>query len=102
MQAKRHTAERSADNGVPGARLAERRAALAGAAAWNVSLEPVGANRFVAGPADHRAGLDHAREIKLELEKLSVRHTLDLFEGRHGGIGWRYPQSIAELVRALR
>jgi hypothetical protein len=43
-----------------------------------------------------------AQAFSRELEKLSVRHTLDLFEGRHGGIGWRYPQSIAELVRALR
>jgi hypothetical protein len=35
------------------------------------------------------------------LDTLSVRHTLELFDGRHGGIGWRYPGSIRELVRAL-
>ena len=43
-----------------------------------------------------------AQAFARELDKLSVRHTLDLFDGRHGGIGWRYPRSIAELVRALR
>ena len=43
-----------------------------------------------------------AQAFSRELDKLSVTHTLDLFDGRHGGIGWRYPLSIAELVRALR
>jgi S-formylglutathione hydrolase FrmB len=36
------------------------------------------------------------------LDELSVRHTLELFDGRHGGTGWRYPGSIRELVRALQ
>ncbi|HEX5193302.1 MAG TPA: alpha/beta hydrolase-fold protein [Solirubrobacteraceae bacterium] len=35
------------------------------------------------------------------LDTLSVTHTVELFDGRHGGIGWRYPRSIRELVRAL-
>ena len=39
-----------------------------------------------------------AQAFSRELDKLSVTHTLDLFDGRHGGIGWRYPLSIAELV----
>jgi hypothetical protein len=43
-----------------------------------------------------------AQAFSNELDKLSVAHTLELFDGRHGGIGWRYPSSIAELVRALR
>ncbi len=43
-----------------------------------------------------------AQAFSRELDKLSVQHTLDLFDGRHGGIGWRYPRSVAELVRALR
>jgi hypothetical protein len=43
-----------------------------------------------------------AQAFSAELDKLSVRHTLDLFDGRHGGIGWRYPSAIAELVRALQ
>ena len=32
---------------------------------------------------------------------LGVAHTLELFDGRHGGISYRYPGAIAELVRAL-
>jgi S-formylglutathione hydrolase FrmB len=36
-----------------------------------------------------------------ELEKLGVEHTLDLFEGKHGGITYRYPGAIRELVLAL-
>jgi hypothetical protein len=30
-----------------------------------------------------------------------VPHTLELFEGRHGGISYRYPGAIRELVLAL-
>ncbi len=36
-----------------------------------------------------------------ELEKLGVEHTLDLFEGKHGGITYRYPGAIRELLLAL-
>jgi Putative esterase len=36
-----------------------------------------------------------------ELDKLGVAYTLDLFEGRHGGITHRYPGAIRELVLAL-
>jgi enterochelin esterase-like enzyme len=35
------------------------------------------------------------------LEKLGVDHTLELFDGRHGGITWRYPGAVRELVIAL-
>jgi hypothetical protein len=42
-----------------------------------------------------------ARAFSEVLESLEVGHTIELFDGRHGGIGWRYPGSIAELVRAL-
>lgn len=37
-----------------------------------------------------------------ELEKLRVDHTLELFDGKHGGITYRYPGAIRELVLALR
>jgi hypothetical protein len=37
-----------------------------------------------------------------ELAKLGVEHTLELFEGKHGGIDYRYPGAIRELVAALR
>ncbi|HKG66375.1 MAG TPA: alpha/beta hydrolase-fold protein [Solirubrobacteraceae bacterium] len=37
-----------------------------------------------------------------ELDKLGVEHTVELFDGRHGGISWRYPGAIRELVLALR
>jgi hypothetical protein len=36
-----------------------------------------------------------------ELAKLGVTHTLELFDGKHGGIGYRYPGAIRELVQAL-
>jgi Putative esterase len=36
-----------------------------------------------------------------ELDKLGVQHTLELFEGKHGGIGYRYPGAIRELALAL-
>jgi hypothetical protein len=33
-----------------------------------------------------------------ELDALGVRHTLELFDGRHGGVQYRYPAAIRELV----
>ena len=36
-----------------------------------------------------------------ELEKLGVEHTLELFDGKHGGVQYRYPPAIRELVVAL-
>jgi Putative esterase len=36
-----------------------------------------------------------------ELSKLGVDHTLELFDGKHGGISYRYPGAIRELVLAL-
>jgi S-formylglutathione hydrolase FrmB len=36
-----------------------------------------------------------------ELTKLGVEHTLELFDGKHGGITWRYPLAVRELVLAL-
>jgi S-formylglutathione hydrolase FrmB len=37
-----------------------------------------------------------------ELETLGVEHTLELFDGKHGGITYRYPRAIRELILALR
>ena len=42
-----------------------------------------------------------AQAFAAELEKLGVEHTLELFEGRHGGLTYRYPAAIRELVLAL-
>ena len=42
-----------------------------------------------------------AQAFANELERLGVEHTLELFEGAHGGISYRYPGAIRELVRAL-
>lgn len=42
-----------------------------------------------------------ARAFAKELEALGATYTLELFEGRHGGIQYRYPRAVAELVRAL-
>jgi hypothetical protein len=36
-----------------------------------------------------------------ELTRLEIEHSLDLFEGKHGGIAYRYPGAIRELVLAL-
>jgi hypothetical protein len=42
-----------------------------------------------------------ATAFAAELDKLGVDHTLELFEGRHGGISYRYPGAVRELVLAL-
>jgi len=42
-----------------------------------------------------------ARAFAAELDKLGIDHTLELFEGKHGGITYRYPGAIRELVLAL-
>jgi len=36
------------------------------------------------------------------LAKLGVEHTVELFDGKHGGIAWRYPGALRELVIALQ
>jgi hypothetical protein len=43
-----------------------------------------------------------AQAFAAELEKLGVEHTIELFDGKHGGINYRYPGAIRELVLALR
>ncbi len=42
-----------------------------------------------------------AQAFSAELTKLGVEHSLELFDGTHGGLGYRYPGAIRELVRAL-
>ena len=42
-----------------------------------------------------------AQAFATELEKLEVDHTLELFDGKHGGLTYRYPTAIRELVLAL-
>src|SRR5918994_177627 len=37
-----------------------------------------------------------------ELDKLGVEHTVELFDGKHAGIAWRYPGALRELVLALQ
>jgi hypothetical protein len=43
-----------------------------------------------------------AQAFAAELDNLGVEHTLELFDGKHGGLTYRYPGAIRELVRALR
>jgi hypothetical protein len=43
-----------------------------------------------------------AQAFSHELRELGVDHTLELFDGKHGGITYRYPRAIRELVLALR
>lgn len=42
-----------------------------------------------------------AQAFSKELDALGVDHTLELFEGRHGGISYRYPKAIGALAEAL-
>jgi enterochelin esterase-like enzyme len=42
-----------------------------------------------------------AQALSAELSRMGVDHTLQLFDGGHGGIAYRYPGAIGELARAL-
>jgi hypothetical protein len=42
-----------------------------------------------------------AQAFSKELTKLGVDHTLELFDGGHGGLQYRYPGAIRELLEAL-
>lgn len=42
-----------------------------------------------------------AQAMSAELTAHGIEHTLELFEGRHGGIAYRYPRAIRELLVAL-
>jgi S-formylglutathione hydrolase FrmB len=42
-----------------------------------------------------------AQAFSAELDKGKIPHTLELFEGKHGGLVYRYPRAIRELVVAL-
>ncbi|HEY3726568.1 MAG TPA: alpha/beta hydrolase-fold protein [Solirubrobacteraceae bacterium] len=42
-----------------------------------------------------------AQAFAAELTRLGIDHTLELFEGAHGGISYRYPGAVRELVLAL-
>ena len=43
-----------------------------------------------------------AQAFAQELSKLGAAHTLELFDGKHGAITYRYPGAIRELVTALQ
>jgi enterochelin esterase-like enzyme len=43
-----------------------------------------------------------AQAFSAELDKLGIEHTLELFQGKHGGLTYRYPGAIRGLVLALR
>ncbi|MFZ0041230.1 MAG: alpha/beta hydrolase-fold protein [Solirubrobacteraceae bacterium] len=42
-----------------------------------------------------------AQAFAQALSRLGIEHSLELFDGRHGGITYRYPGAIRELVNAL-
>jgi S-formylglutathione hydrolase FrmB len=42
-----------------------------------------------------------AQAFSAELDAIGVDHTLELFDGKHGGISYRYPGAIRELLLAL-
>jgi hypothetical protein len=43
-----------------------------------------------------------AQAFARELDQIGAEHTLELFDGTHGGIAYRYPGAIRELLLALR
>jgi S-formylglutathione hydrolase FrmB len=43
-----------------------------------------------------------AQAFSDELTRLDIPHTLELFDGKHGGISYRYPGAIRQLVLSLR
>jgi hypothetical protein len=42
-----------------------------------------------------------AQAVSAELDKLGVEHRLELFDGKHGGIQYRYPPAIRDLIKGL-
>ena len=42
-----------------------------------------------------------AQAMSAELTAHGIEHTLELFDGRHGGIAYRYPRAIRELLLVL-
>lgn len=42
-----------------------------------------------------------AQAVSDALGALGIEHTFELFDGRHGGITWRYPLAVRELLLAL-
>jgi enterochelin esterase-like enzyme len=42
-----------------------------------------------------------AQAVSAALKRVGVTHTLELFEGRHGAIQWRYPIAVRALAEAL-
>jgi hypothetical protein len=43
-----------------------------------------------------------AQAFSSELSALGAEHTLELFDGAHGGLSYRYPHAIRELIDALQ
>ena len=43
-----------------------------------------------------------AQAFAARLDAIGAEHTLELFDGTHSGVAWRYPGAIRELVTALR
>ena len=42
-----------------------------------------------------------AQAFAKELDKAGIEHTLELFDGAHGGLQYRYPKAIGALAKAL-
>ena len=83
---------------------------------WALWLEhdPV---RMASGHADALRGLKYiyldagrsddymldlgAQAFSAELDKLGVQHRLELFDGTHGGLAYRYPTAVRDLLLAI-
>ena len=63
--------------------------------------QPVG-SRADAGRQDEFFLDLGAQAFSDELTRLDIPHTLELFDGKHGGISYRYPGAIRQLVLSLR
>jgi hypothetical protein len=42
-----------------------------------------------------------AQAFSGELDALGVQHTLELFDGAHGGLQYRYPRAIRLMIESL-
>ena len=54
-----------------------------------------------AGSATSTSSTSARRPSRAELDKLGVAHTLELFDGTHARLTYRYPGAIRELVLAI-
>ena len=80
--------------------MARARPGADGAAATPTRCGACAASTSTPGKSDEFFLDLGAQAFAEELSQLGVEHTLELFDGKHGGIAYRYPGAIRELVRS--